>query len=92
MHDILDPNAAVNTEYINHKVETKEGEVHMGIVDSETDEYIVIKKMGGAKVTINKADIKNLSSMGTSLMMEGLEGAMSIQDMADLLAFLRHTE
>ena len=92
MHDILDPNAAVNTEYINHRLETKEGEVHMGIVDSETDKYIVIKKMGGTKVTINKADIKNLSSMGTSLMMEGLEGAMSIQDMADLLAFLQHTE
>ncbi len=89
MHDILDPNAAVNTEFINHRVETKEGEIHMGIVDSETDNYIIIKKMGGSKVTINKVDIKNLSSMGTSLMMEGLEGAMNVQEMADLLTFLQ---
>ncbi len=89
MHDILDPNAAVNTEFINHKVETKEGKVYMGVVDSEMDKYIVIKQMGGAKITINKVDIKNLSSMGTSLMMEGLEGAMSVQEMADLLAFLQ---
>ena len=89
LHDILDPNASVNTEYISHRVETKKGEIHMGVVDSETDNIIVIKKMGGSKVTINKADIKSLSSMGTSLMPEGLEGAMSAQEMADLLTFLQ---
>lgn len=92
LHDILDPNAAVNTEYINHKVETKEGEIHMGIVDSETDKYIIIKKMGGSKITLDKADIKSLTSMGTSLMPEGLERAMSVQEMADLLTFLQQTK
>jgi putative membrane-bound dehydrogenase-like protein len=89
LHDILDPNAAVNTQYINHRVETKSGEVHMGVVDSETDDYIVIKKMGGEKVTINKSDVKKFTSLGTSLMMEGLEGSISPQEMADLLAFLQ---
>ncbi|HEX8038633.1 MAG TPA: PVC-type heme-binding CxxCH protein [Chryseosolibacter sp.] len=89
LSDILDPNAAVNTQYINHRVETKSGEIHMGVVDSETDQYITIKKMGGEKVTINKSDVKKFSSLGTSLMMEGLEGSMSQQEMADLLAFLQ---
>jgi putative heme-binding domain-containing protein len=89
LHDILDPNAAVNTQYINHRVETKSGEVHMGVVDSETDDYIVIKKMGGEKVTINKSDVKKFTSLGTSLMMEGLEGSITPQEMADLLAFLQ---
>jgi putative membrane-bound dehydrogenase-like protein len=89
LHDILDPNASVNTEYISHKVETKEGAIHMGVVDSETDNYIVIKKMGGSKVTINKSDIKSLTSMGTSLMPEGFESSMSAQEMADLLTFLQ---
>jgi putative heme-binding domain-containing protein len=70
-------------------VETKSGEVHMGVVDSETDDYIVIKKMGGEKVTINKSDVKKFTSLGTSLMMEGLEGSISPQEMADLLAFLQ---
>ena len=89
LHDILDPNAAVDTKYINHRLETKNGDVHMGIVDSETDEYITIKKMGGDMVTINKTDIQKFSSLGTSLMMEGLEGSMSQQEMADLLAYLQ---
>lgn len=92
LHDILDPNAAVDTRYINHRVETKEGEVHMGIVEAETDQFITIKKMGGSGVTINKTDIKDFASLGTSLMMEGLEGNMTPQDMADLLAFLQKGE
>ncbi|MEX1241950.1 MAG: PVC-type heme-binding CxxCH protein [Cyclobacteriaceae bacterium] len=89
LHDILDPNAAVDTKYINHRVETKDGDLHMGIVDSETDESITIKKMGGEIVTINKTDIKKFNSLGTSMMMEGLEGSMSQQEMADLLAYLQ---
>lgn len=89
MHDILDPNAAVNMQYINHRLVTKADDVHIGIVDNETDEFITIKKMGGEKVTVYKTDIKSFTSMGTSLMMEGLEGNMTTQDMADLLAFLQ---
>ncbi len=89
MHDILDPNAAVETKYINHRLETKGGIVHIGIVDSETDQSIVIKKMGGESVTVNKTDIKQFTSLGKSLMMEGLEGSMTPQEMADLLAFLQ---
>lgn len=89
LHDILDPNAAVDTKYINHRLETKNGDVHIGIVDSETDAYITIKKMGGDVVTVNKTDIQKFSSLGTSLMMEGLEGSMSQQQMADLLAYLQ---
>jgi putative membrane-bound dehydrogenase-like protein len=92
LHDILDPNAAVDTKYINHRLETKQGDLHMGIVEAETDQYFTIKKMGGDKVTINKTDIKTFNSLGTSLMMEGLENSMDQQEMADLLAFLQNQE
>ncbi|REG94442.1 PVC-type heme-binding CxxCH protein [Algoriphagus antarcticus] len=90
LHEILDPNSAVDTKYINHRLETKQGDLHMGIVEAETDQYITIKKMGGEKVTINKTDIKTFNSLGTSLMMEGLENSMTPQEMADLLAFLQN--
>lgn len=89
-YDILDPNTAVDTKYINHRLETHAGVVHMGIVATETDENLTIKKMGGESVTINKSDIKEFRSLGTSLMMEGLENSMSHQEMADLLAFLQN--
>ena len=88
IHDILDPNAAVDTRYINHKVETKDGKLMIGIVDIETDQTITLKNSGGIVNTIQKDDIKSFESLGTSLMMEGLEGNMSHEDMADLLAYL----
>jgi putative membrane-bound dehydrogenase-like protein len=89
MHDILDPNAAVNTQYISHRIETKNGTVFVGIIDVENNRSITLKKMGGDKITIPKDHIKQMKSMGTSLMMEGLEGSMSHQQMANLLAFLQ---
>jgi putative membrane-bound dehydrogenase-like protein len=91
LHDILDPNAAADTKYISHRLESKDGAVHIGIVESETDQSITIKKMGGEKIAVNKHDIIKFSSLGSSLMMEGLEGSMSAKELADLLAFLQNT-
>lgn len=89
LHDILDPNAAADPQYINHRLETSAGLVHIGIVASETDQAITIKKMGGESIVVNKAEVKTFRSLGTSLMMEGLENTMTLQEMADLLAFLQ---
>jgi putative membrane-bound dehydrogenase-like protein len=89
LHDILDPNAAADPKYINHRLETNEGMVHMGIVAAETDKNITIMKMGGERVTIGKSNVKSFRSLGTSLMMEGLENTMTLQEMADLLEFLQ---
>lgn len=38
------------------------------------------------------SDVADMSSMRRSLMPGGLEGGMSIQDMADLLAFLQQKD
>ena len=89
MHDIIDPNAATDTKYINHKVELKNGDIHLGIISKENDIEITVKKMGGTSVTISKSEIKDFSSLGTSLMMEGFENTITPQEMADLLAFLQ---
>lgn len=92
LHDILDPNAAADTKYISHRLQSNDGAVHIGIVESESDQSITIKKMGGEKVNVSKRDIKKFSSLGTSLMMEGLEGSMTTKEMADLLAFLQNRD
>lgn len=89
MHEILDPNSSVDTKYISHRLETRSGNIHIGIVAVENDRQVTIRKMGGAEVTVLKSDIKQLSSLGSSLMMEGLEGSLTHQQMADLLAYLQ---
>ncbi len=89
MHDILDPNAAVETKYISHKIETFTGAIHIGIIESESNRSVHLKKTGGELLIINKSEIKDFKALGSSLMMEGLENSMTHQDLADLLAFLQ---
>ena len=89
LHDILDPNAAVDTKYLNHQVKTKDGTILTGLVFQETDTEIGIKMMGGDEKIIPKTEIEQFSSLGSSMMFEGLEANMTQQEMADLLAFLQ---
>jgi putative heme-binding domain-containing protein len=91
LHDILDPNAGVDTNYLNHKLITQDGSIYLGLIYKETDEEIGIRMMGGSTKTIKKSNIESLSSLGTSLMFEGMEENMTHQEMADLLSFLQST-
>jgi putative heme-binding domain-containing protein len=89
LYEILDPNAAVDTKYLNYKVVTKDGNIYFGLVGSETDTDLTLAITGGNYVNINKANIDSFTSTGKSLMPEGLESAMDKQEMADLLAYLQ---
>lgn len=89
LHDIIDPNAAVDTRYINHQVKTITGDIYTGIIDQESDATIKLKMMGGQEVAIAKQDMEQLVSLGISMMPEGQEDNLSVQAMADLLAFLQ---
>ena len=44
--------------------------------------------MGGAKETIFRGDIKEMKSLDRTLMPDGLEAAITKEQMSDLLAFL----
>ncbi|RMG24306.1 MAG: hypothetical protein D6730_12910, partial [Bacteroidetes bacterium] len=89
LHDILDPNAAVDTRYLNHQVRTKDGNIYTGMVAHESDTHIHLRMAGGQEVQLPKAEIQSFTSLGISLMPEGLEAGLSPEDMADLLAFLQ---
>jgi len=92
LHDILDPNAAVDTEYINHFVTLETGEKIGGIITGETDKTITLKNIGGDEHVVSRKNIKLLESSGKSLMPEGLEASIDASQMADLLEFLQSTE
>jgi len=89
LYDILDPNAAVDTEYLNHSLRKKDGTILTGLIFLETDDQIGVKMMGGSEKIVAKTDIEQFGSMGTSMMFEGFENNISRQEMADLLAFLQ---
>ncbi len=89
INDILDPNRMVEARWSAYFVRTKDGRTLSGIIDSETPGSVTLKMPGGASETINRSDISTMKSLDVSLMPVGLEGGISVSQMADLLAFLR---
>jgi putative heme-binding domain-containing protein len=86
---ILDPNAAINPNYVAYNVETKDGRSLSGVVRGETASGLTLVQGGGAQETILRSDLQEIRASQLSLMPEGLEQAMSPQDVADLIAWIK---
>lgn len=87
--NILDPNMAINPNYLGVALETKDGELLTGILMAETAEAITLLQAQGLRTSLRRDQIQRLESTGTSLMPEGLEAGMSPADLRDLVAFLQ---
>jgi putative membrane-bound dehydrogenase-like protein len=85
---ILDPNKEVAAQYIVYNVTTKSGDSFTGIVTDDSASSMTLKMAGGITQKIERSHIQGTSSAGQSLMPEGIEGGMSVADMADLLSFI----
>jgi putative heme-binding domain-containing protein len=85
---ILDPNRAVEARYVSYTAVTKADREVSGIVASESANNLTLRATDGREETLLRADLKELSSSGLSLMPEGFEKAFAPQDMADLIAAL----
>ena len=88
LSDILDPNRMFEARWSAYAIETKDGRRLSGLIQDETSDSIVLAMMGGAKETISRSDIKEMKSLDRTLMPEGLEAAITKEQMSDLLAFL----
>ena len=86
---ILDPNAAVEPRYASYAIATQDGRTLTGVIANETATSLEIVQPGGIHETVLRPDIREIRATGLSLMPEGLEQAMTPQDMADLIAFLK---
>ncbi|HAM71898.1 MAG TPA: hypothetical protein DCM86_09675 [Verrucomicrobiales bacterium] len=87
--NILDPNMALNPAFATTACETRDGELLTGILDSENAESIVLRQPQGIRRTIPRRQIQKLEFPGTSLMPEGLEAALSPQELRDVVEFLQ---
>ncbi|MBI5769482.1 MAG: c-type cytochrome [Verrucomicrobia bacterium] len=85
---ILDPHKEVAPQYIAYDVTTKDGNALTGMIVRDDASSLALKIMGGAEIAIPRANVKGSASAGKSLMPEGLEAGLSVQDMADLLTFI----
>lgn len=88
--DILDPNRAIDGNYVSYSVATTEGQLHVGIIAAETASSITLRQPENQTVTLLRNEIDEIRSSGISFMPEGLERNIGLQEMADLISFIKN--
>ena len=88
--DILNPNAAIDNNYVNYIVRTRNGQVYTGMLAADTASSITLRRAENQTDTILRQDIDALQSTGLSLMPDDLEKGITVAEMADLLSFLKN--
>ena len=84
--DILDPNRSVEANYRSWIVSTGD-ETFAGRLESETQTTVEILDSTGQKHVIQRKDIKQMNTNGTSIMPNGFE-SLPESDLSALLAYL----
>lgn len=90
LYDILDPNRRVDPQFSAYIVVTDDGRSFNGLLVAENDEQITLRQPEGREQVIARAEIEELQATRKSLMPEGIEKDVTVQQMADLLAFLKN--
>jgi putative membrane-bound dehydrogenase-like protein len=87
--DILDPSRQVSPDFIGYELTLGAGENLSGLIAAETATSVTLRRAGQPDETVLRRQIKELRASGRSIMPDGLEEGLSLQDMADVLEFLR---
>lgn len=87
--DILNPNRSIADGYELWKVVRIDGDEMHGIIASETATAITVRFASGEDHIVQRSDIAELVAEETSAMPVGLDKSISVDQMTDLLEFLK---
>ncbi len=88
LESVLFPSLTIAPEYRPYQVETRDGRVVVGLVVRDTPEALTLRTTELAEVRIPRKEVEDMTPSAVSLMPEGLEKAMTRQQLCDLLEFL----
>jgi putative heme-binding domain-containing protein len=85
---VLTPSASIAVGYGTIIVETKSGAEYTGILKQTTEVGIQLMGADGKLISIATADIKEKRGSSVSLMPEGLQAHLSVQEFTDVIEYL----
>lgn len=88
VESILDPNRAVEPKYQSYTVLTADGRTLAGVLEDESTGAILLGQADGKRVAVSRNEIVQLKNSGLSLMPEGFEQQLSVEQMRDLVGFI----
>lgn len=87
LKDIVEPNATINPDYVNHLVELKDGRRLAGVILTEGSDKLRIIDTDAKETIVSRGEVRQLKPSSLSIMPEGLK-ALGDAKLADLLEFL----
>jgi putative heme-binding domain-containing protein len=87
--DVLDPNKSISQGFEAYVVETASGGSIDGVLGPQTATTLTLRHEEGKQDVIPRKDIKNMYVTNLSAMPADLEKQISVQQMADLLAYVK---
>ena len=91
LNDILDPNGAIDANFVNYSVTLTNGKTVTGLIAAESANSLTLRRAENQTDTITRSDIEpdGLVNTRRSLMPEGIEKTLNPQEVADVLAYLQ---
>ena len=86
---IIDPNMAINPNYVSCVIETLDNTIQSGLLSEENEHTVSLTLPGGLQKQIQRKSIKRIEVLPTSLMPEGMELAITPFEMRSLIDFLQ---
>jgi len=87
---IVDPNGEVDPSFVAWNLETKDGQLFNGVIESENPTTITLKSLAGVQ-QVKVADLKSRVNTGRSLMPEGFDG-LGGEAMRDIIAYMQSVD
>ena len=87
LQHILKPSLKVDEKFAMWVVITDKGQVHSGLILSQTDDEVVLKTAERKTIRVPKSEIDEMKKSPLSLMPEGILSDLTAQEAADLLAW-----
>ncbi len=85
---ILSPSAAISHEYRVWILQTKSAGLVSGTIVEETNDKVTVRDANGKRISFEKSDVTGRTTSEASLMPEGLVGAMTVDDLCNIVEFL----
>ncbi|MEX0679394.1 MAG: HEAT repeat domain-containing protein [Pirellulales bacterium] len=88
LESILFPSQVISDQYASQTVVTTDGKTYSGLVAPSGDGSLVVLQATGEKVTVPEAEVDEATRNKTSGMPEGLLNTLTLDEIADLFAYL----
>lgn len=89
LESVLYPSASLARGFETYSIATTGGQIHSGLVSRETADAVYLRTAQRDEIRVPRQEIEELSPSRQSVMPQGLDKLMGLEELADVLAFLQ---